>query len=126
MTATYDVLDLGSNQDVSKLKLKVVEKGGTKTAKVGYTGTSITFAQDDDKRQGDIIATGKIAGSKVSLTAKDIEDNFDVQYVNNVQKGKGYVILTAKDGNEKNYVGSIVGTFTIKAHTFTEGEITAE
>ena len=119
ITETYKVIDAGSNVAVNKATSKLVAKDGTKVTKVtkpGYTGAVITFEQSDDNRQGDIVINGgKIGGAKANLTAAEVAEYFDVTYVNNVQKGKAYYILTAKDGNDKNYVGSIVGNFTIKA-----------
>ena len=52
----------------------------------------------------------------VDLKPKDVEKYFDIRYVNNINKGKATIILTAKDKNDKGYVGAIIGTFTIKAH----------
>ena len=103
-------------KDVSKLKLSVVQKGGTKAAKVGYTGAPIRFSQNDEKRQGDIVVNGKIGKTTVELEPGDVEKYFDIRYVNNINKGKATIILTAKDGNDKDYVGSIIGTFAIKSH----------
>ena len=113
-TVTYTVKDAG--QDVSKLKLSVVQTGGTKSANVGYTGAEIRFSQNDKKRQGDIVVKGKIGKTVVELNPKEVEEYFDILYVNNINKGKATIILTAKDGNAKGYVGSIIGNFTIKSH----------
>ena len=115
LTGEYKVFESVKGTDVSKGKVTVVSGG--KTAKIGYTGTAITFAQYDTERQGDLSL--KIGNTVVSAT--DIEDHFDITYVNNVNKGKATVILTAKDGDE-TYTGSATGTFTIGAHVFNKAK----
>ena len=115
LTGEYKVFETAKGTDVSKGKVTVVSGG--KTAKVGYTGTAITFAQDDTERQGDL----SLKIGKTVVSAKDIEEHFDITYVNNVNKGKATVILTAKDGDD-TYTGSATGTFTIGAHVFNKAK----
>ncbi len=98
--------------DVSKAKISVVlmgqgKKGADKTAKIGYTGKAITFDPDDPKSQGTlkvVIALSK--KNKITLYEDgsenlQISDFFHIQYVNNTNKGKAKVILTAKDLDEQ-------------------------
>ena len=115
LTGEYKVFETAKGTDVSKGKVTVVSGG--KTAKIGYTGTAITFAQDDTERQGDL----SLKIGKTVVSAKDIEEHFDITYVNNVNKGKATVILTAKDGDD-TYTGSATGTFTIGAHVFNKAK----
>ena len=117
LTGEYKVFESAKGTDVSKGKVSVVEIGGSKAAKVGYTGTEITFAQDNEDRQGDL----SLKIGKTVVNAKDIEEHFDITYVNNVAKGTATIVLTAKDGDE-TYTGSATGTFKIGAHVFVKAK----
>ena len=112
---TYEVVK-SSATDISKAKIKIVGKDG-KPAKIGYTGAPIEFDPTDDERQADIQITIGSGKSAVTLTGADVYDKFEVTYVNNINKGNAFVVLTADD---EAYAGSAVGKFSIKAHTFVE------
>ncbi|MCR5251853.1 MAG: hypothetical protein K6E50_14735, partial [Lachnospiraceae bacterium] len=110
ISRTYRVYKDPGVTDVSKASVKLVVKGGTKKlTSVGYTGAPITFDPADDKRQADISV--KI-GKKV-LTGSQVFEYFDVTYADNVLKGKGTIILTAKDTSGNPYSGMCSGKFTI-------------
>ena len=107
ISATYRVYKDGKT-DVSKAKVTLVEKDGTKKiSKLGYTGNPITFSPDNEYRQADIQV--KIGDEK--LVGKEVFKYFDVTYADNVDKGKATIILTAKE--DSVYSGMCVGTFKI-------------
>ena len=115
LTATYRILMEGSKTDISKAKVRLVEKNGSKqVSKVRYTGSSITFDPADAYRQADICV--KI-GKKITIKGSDVYKYFDVSYVDNVLKGKATIVITAKevldDGSENPYKGMSKGKFTI-------------
>ncbi|MDE6663854.1 MAG: chitobiase/beta-hexosaminidase C-terminal domain-containing protein, partial [Lachnospiraceae bacterium] len=103
----YKVRDLGSMKDLSKAKIEIWDKvANKKTTKVEYTGEEIEF-------------DGTRYELKVNLgTAKKpdyvLETEYDVEYANNINKGKATIIITAKDTSE-TYLGSKTGTFSIIA-----------
>ncbi|MCR5249431.1 MAG: hypothetical protein K6E50_02360, partial [Lachnospiraceae bacterium] len=110
INAAYKVSRNADATDVSKAVVKLVVKGGNKkVSSVGYTGAPLTFNPSDDKRQADISV--KI-GKKV-LTGAQVFEYFDVTYADNVLKGKGTIILTAKDTSGNPYSGMCSGKFTI-------------
>ena len=111
-TANYRVYR-ETKTDISKATVKLIEKGGTKTAKIGYTGSPITFDPDNEFRQADI----SVKIGQNTLTGGDVFKYFDVSYANNVLKGSATIIIKAKeileDGSVNPYSGMRTGRFTI-------------
>ena len=96
----YKVRDLGSMKDLSKAKIEIWDKAeNKKTTKVEYTGEAIEF--DGTKYE-----------LKVRLGTDVPDTEYDVEYVNNINKGKATIIITAKDTSEA-YLGSKTATFNI-------------
>lgn len=108
--------------DISKakitLKSRIDNKGnktdnGKKVSKVYYTGSEIRFDPTDATRQADLVVTI----NKKDYVGEDVYKYFNVEYVNNVNKGKATVIITAKekldDDKDGTFTGSKEGTFTI-------------
>lgn len=108
--------------DISKakitLKSRIDNKGnktdnGKKVSKVYYTGSEIRFDPTDATRQADLVVTI----NKKDYVGEDVYKYFNVEYVNNVNKGKATVIITAKekldDDKDGTFTGSKAGTFTI-------------
>ncbi|MBD5444486.1 MAG: hypothetical protein HDR29_02930, partial [Lachnospiraceae bacterium] len=103
----YKVCDLGSMKDLSKAKIEIWDKAANKkTTNVEYTGEGI-----------------KLDGTKYELkvnlgTAKKADyldaTEYDVEYANNINKGKATIVITAKDTSAK-CIGSKVATFSIVA-----------
>ncbi|MBQ7584117.1 MAG: InlB B-repeat-containing protein [Lachnospiraceae bacterium] len=99
--------------NLSKAKIKITEKKSTASAKIYYTGKEIRFDEADKGRQGDVQITapdGKVYWSSDT----DLEENFNVEYINNTEKGTARVIITPRDGNSK-YCGYKTQTFPIRA-----------
>ncbi|MBR3306784.1 MAG: hypothetical protein IKI75_05970, partial [Lachnospiraceae bacterium] len=113
ITKTYRVYRNANATDVSKAAVKLVVKGGTKShSSVGYTGAPIIFDPADDNRQADI----SVKIGKTTLYGAQVFEYFDVSYAENILKGKGTIILTAKDTENNPYSGMCSGKFTITAH----------
>lgn len=100
------------------LKSRIDNKGnktdnGKKVSKVYYTGSEIRFDPTDATRQADLVVTI----NKKDYVGEDVYKYFNVEYVNNVNKGKATVIITAKekldDDKDGTFTGSKAGTFTI-------------
>lgn len=89
--------------DLSKAKITFKDKEGNNIKKVNYTGKPIT--QDDIM----VVVTYKIGSETVPLNSTD---HYNVEFVNNVNKGKATVVITGKSGQTK-YVGSKTASFNI-------------
>ena len=123
---TYEVY-YTDKAEIAKAKItyisKVGKNAGKKTTKVYYTGTEIAFDPSDDDRQADIVVTiGNVKKGGKQYIGQEVYDNFDVTYVNNVNKGKATVIVTVKEGSDaaELYTGSRVGTFSIASSNIKE------
>ncbi|MBR1771543.1 MAG: leucine-rich repeat protein [Lachnospiraceae bacterium] len=109
LQATYRVVYNAAKTDVSKAKVTLETTAGAKISKVEYTGKEITFGPDGtDTRVVPVVKIGKNV-----LRGSQVYAQFDVAYVNNVNRGKGTIILTAKE--ESDYAGVCTGGFTIVA-----------
>ena len=103
--ALYYVKPGDNKTDVNKAKVVLTAAGKNKV----YTGTSVDLTKDD--------FTIKV-GSTI-IVGDEIFNYFDLEYANNVQRGKATVIVKAKeildsDGNNTNpYVGQFAGSFNI-------------
>ena len=81
--------------DLSKAKVVVVDAKGSKLSKVEYTGEELKPAV------------------KVYIGTTEIPaDQFEVSYINNVNKGKGTIVI---NGLNDKYAGGKAATFTIAA-----------
>ncbi len=107
---TYKVYRNANVTDVSKATVKLVVKGGTKKqTSVSFTGAPISFDPADEHRQADI----SVKIGKTTLYGEQVFKYFDVSYADNVLKGKGTIILTAKNTEGNPYSGMCSGKFTI-------------
>lgn len=124
ISETYHVY-YTTKTDISKAKITLVSRIpdktlGKKTSKVYYTGSEIDFDPDNNERQADLVITlNRVEYKYGDKNGHDIADFFDVQYVNNVNKGKATIIITAKDGADVPFTGSKTGTFTIASVNLT-------
>ena len=95
ISTVYKVVNVDKTKDLSKAKI-VDAKTGKALGKQEYTGEEI---------QPEI---------KVMIGATEVpEDAYALTYVNNVNKGKATVIITAVDDNEGGYAGSKAQNFNI-------------
>ncbi|MDE7270398.1 MAG: hypothetical protein K2N81_07975, partial [Acetatifactor sp.] len=106
----YKVCDKGTKEDLSKAKVAFYEKNadgtkGKKVTKLDYTGTAVEPAI--------VEVTLKVNGKPVTLEEGEDKD-YTVVYVNNKNKGKATVIITAAEDSTK-YVGSKTAKFSIVA-----------
>lgn len=115
--AEYVVKNVGT--DISKAKVSVVNSAGRKKS-VGYTGKAITFPieyaeniPETDRRYLQVVVNGVTYIENPE--SKQVSENFDISYVNNVRKGTATVIITPKDDR---FSGSAVGTFKIDSSIF--------
>ncbi|MCM1091915.1 MAG: pectinesterase family protein [Butyrivibrio sp.] len=108
-TGTYRVVRKGESQtDLAKAKITLKDKNGSKQSKVEYTGKAV---------YPDSIVIKVGANPEVILTP-NAEGSWDtteytVEFVNNIEKGKATVIISAKDGG--SYVGCKTATYTVTA-----------
>ncbi len=99
-TGEYRVVRRSSAQyDLSKARVTVLDAQGKKTTKVEYTG---------EKLEPAVKVEYKIKGKYETVG----EENYSVEYVNNVNKGRASIILTAEG---EQYVGGKTVTFNIVA-----------
>ncbi|MBR1770702.1 MAG: hypothetical protein IJ747_01590, partial [Lachnospiraceae bacterium] len=97
ISTVYKVVNVDKTKDLSKAKI-VDAKTGKALGKQEYTGEEIKPV------------------IKVMIGAADVPaDAYDVTYVNNVNKGKATIVITAKEGNAAGYAGSKAQNFTISA-----------
>ncbi|MDE6662393.1 MAG: Ig-like domain-containing protein [Lachnospiraceae bacterium] len=89
--------------DLSRAKVSFKDKEGNNIKKVNYTGKPIT------QKDITVVVTYKIGKETVSLNSTD---HYNVEFVNNVNKGKATVVITGKPGQTK-YVGSKTASFNI-------------
>ena len=95
LTAEYKVVSVDKTKDLSKAKVIDV-KTGKVVGKQEYTGEEIK------------------PEIKVMIGSTEVSsDAYEVAYVNNVNKGKATVIITAVDDNEGGYAGSKAQNFSI-------------
>ncbi|MCM1113431.1 MAG: InlB B-repeat-containing protein [Muribaculum sp.] len=104
----YQVCGLGTKADLSKAKITFYEANadgtkGKKTTKVEYTGKEVKPA----------IVEVTLKVGKETKTLKE-GDDYTLTYVNNKNKGKATVIVTAAE-NSTEYAGSKTAKFTIAA-----------
>ncbi|MCM1111866.1 MAG: hypothetical protein NC399_01285 [Muribaculum sp.] len=95
--------------DISKAKVTFRSAGGGKQSKVEYTGEAVypecielKISRTDTK-----ILQPDESGNW------DLDENFSVEFLNNIEKGKATVIVKAKDGG--SYVGSKNASFSVVA-----------
>lgn len=108
-TGTYHVVRKGENQtDLSKAKITFKDKSEAKQSKVEYTGKAVYPHSIEIKISND---------TTVTLTSEnwDADANISVEFVNNIEKGRATVIVSAKDGG--SYVGSKTANFNVVAQT---------
>lgn len=128
--ASYSVLfdqsagQAGARVDITKAKITLTDAGGKKVKKVRYTGSEITFdpADETGDHKNQAILTVTIGNPKkggVELKGAQVYEHFDVWYADNVNKGKGVIILTPKEG-ETAYAGMSTGNFTIGSASMKE------
>lgn len=112
-TGTYNVVRKGADQtDISKAKITFKNEAGAKQSKVEYTGEAVYPDSIEIKIDKD---------TTVTLTSEnwDADANISVEFVNNIEKGKASVIVSAKDGG--SYVGSKTANFNIVAQKIKDG-----
>ncbi|MCH5250582.1 MAG: chitobiase/beta-hexosaminidase C-terminal domain-containing protein [Lachnospiraceae bacterium] len=108
----YTIVD--GDKDLSTAKIAFYDAAGAPkpTTKFAYTGEEVKPAKIE-------ITFKDKAKTKVELTLGDdgrySNDDYEVQFVNNVNKGKATVIITAKDSNSNESVGGKTATFSIVA-----------
>ena len=123
-TETYTIVDGASKTDLSSAKVKFLG-ADDKNAKIGYTGTAIMLGKTKSQMsENKLQAYIQLTANKAVIADADMAD-LEVTYVNNIQKGKATVIISAGADNEK-YVGSCSATFTIGAHVFTANDLSEE
>lgn len=86
--------------DLSKARVTIVDAEGKKISKLEYTGKALKPSVKVEYKIG-----------KEYVTLEEGTD-YEVTYVNNVNKGKGSIVIT---GTGDKYVGSKTTTFTIVA-----------
>ena len=102
--------------DLTKAKVKFLNAKG-KNASIGYTGTAIELdlaALDEEAPKQAYIQVTIGSGKNAKVLTKDELSGLEIQYANNVNKGKATVILSAKDSDE-NFSGSVAANFNIKS-----------
>ena len=109
LTASY-IITAPAGKNITGYKVKVLDPATGKEAKTGYTGSPITF-DPSDAGAGIVLTKGK---DRIDLGDAETAAHFTVQYVNNLNKGTAYIIVTAMEGDEQ-YSGYASGKFTIKA-----------
>ncbi|MBR1770499.1 MAG: hypothetical protein IJ747_00545, partial [Lachnospiraceae bacterium] len=91
----YKVVNVDKTKDLSKAKI-VDAKTGKALGKQEYTGEEIK------------------PEIKVMIGAAEVpEDTYTFTYVNNVNKGKATIVITAVDDNAGGYAGSKAQNFSI-------------
>ena len=96
--------------DVSKAKVSFM-KGSSKVKSVQYSGSPVYFSSAKaDEPQICLKIGGKV------LSGAEVENNFNIYYADNVEKGRATVILKAKDTSE--YTGACAGYFNIASYPF--------
>lgn len=96
IVAEYVVKAVDKQHDLSKAKVTLLDANGQKLTKMEYTGTAL-----------EAVTVQVQFGKEAPISS----DKYEVRYVNNVNKGKATVVITAKDGSE--YAGSKTATFSI-------------
>jgi hypothetical protein len=84
--------------EVSKLRITVVDEKGNKLTNCSYTGYELTPKVKIEVKNGKNY-------EEIS------EENFDIQYINNINKGNATILLNAIPGS--GYIGSKTVTFSI-------------
>jgi hypothetical protein len=100
---TYNVTRKAANDiDISKSKITVLDGEGNKIAKLNYTGYGLTPTLKIEVKKGTTYET---------IDKSDYYKYFDIQYINNVNKGKATILINAISGS--GYTGSKTATFSI-------------
>ncbi len=104
-TEEYEVCAKSESQrDMSKVKVTFVDAAGNKLTKVPFTGEEVEPAVKVEFKNG---KTWEVVPA----------DQYKLTYVNNVNKGKATVIVTAKNKQDNLYVGSKTVKFSIVAQS---------
>ncbi|MCM1113635.1 MAG: GDSL-type esterase/lipase family protein [Muribaculum sp.] len=99
--------EAGKTTDISKATITLKDQDGNKQSKMEYTGEAVypgQIAIKVNKDTAEVVLTPDASGSWDN-------DNFAVEFVNNIEKGKATVIITGKG----DYVGSKTATFNVVA-----------
>ncbi|MBR1772242.1 MAG: hypothetical protein IJ747_09475, partial [Lachnospiraceae bacterium] len=113
--ATYTVRYTESAKtDISKAKITLADASGAKVKQVSYTGKAITFTPGEEGNQAELVLTVGSGKNAQTIKGEELSTHFDITYANNVAKGKGTVVISAKAGDD-TYVGARSATFTIAA-----------
>lgn len=100
-TTSYEVCRVEAANDLSKAKVTFVDAQGSKLTKVPYTG---------DELEPLVKVEMKVSGKWVTLET----DQYEVTYVNNVNKGRATAVIT---GSGKDYASGKTANFNIVAQS---------